>query len=415
MNVMVFGSGSSTQGVLHALREHGANVCTYLTGHAGAYSPGLEGKVYPASEYSNPCALLQDVKVDFIIPMSIDWALAEWADELLSLNIPILAPAGKGMLIERDRDFARRLCKQYGVPFPKSFVAQNRLQAEQILKEHPAAYVIKNPLCSPSSPVHTVLSETVDDTHSWLRQVNYEEGIFMQEYMGRREAGHIAFVSGGEIYSLITNQEYKRAFDGNMGGIVGAPLGGIVEQDPQDKYGLARALLQPLLPWFKEVDYRGPVQVTAIQRNDAWVVLEYNVRIGVTCGPIILRMLADPIGVLDAIVHGRKAAVEFNPEMRFGCSLTLAGYGYPYGQVEGPGFPVRVEAEPDCHVWWNHVALDPQGKLVTAGQRIVDFVAIEPTLEAAIDKVYKNIGKVRCANSYYRTDIGKSLWPPGSE
>ena len=75
---------------------------------------------------------------------------------------------------------------------------------------------------------------------------NDAEGIFLQEYLGRAEAGHIALVSGGEIYSLVTNQEYKRAFNGNMGIVAGAPLGGLVEQDPGDKYGLARDLLHPL-------------------------------------------------------------------------------------------------------------------------------------------------------------------------
>ena len=39
----------------------------------------------------------------------------------------------------------------------------------------------------------------------------------MQEYLGRAEGGHIALVSGGEIHSLFTNQEYKYAFNGNMG------------------------------------------------------------------------------------------------------------------------------------------------------------------------------------------------------
>ena len=37
----------------------------------------------------------------------------------------------------------------------------------------------------------------MEDTRAWLRQVNYAEGVFLQEYMGRAEAGHIALVSGG--------------------------------------------------------------------------------------------------------------------------------------------------------------------------------------------------------------------------
>ena len=152
------------------------------------------------------------------------------------------------MRIERERDFARKLCARFKLAFPKSFVAANRLAAEAILAEHPRPFVIKNPLCSPTSPVHTILCETAADTRAWLRHVNYAEGVFLQEYLGRAEAGHIALVSGGEIYSLVTNQEYKYAFNGNLGVVAGAPLGGLVERDENDKYGLARALLHPLLP-----------------------------------------------------------------------------------------------------------------------------------------------------------------------
>ena len=35
--------------------------------------------------------------------------------------------------------------------------------------------------------------------------------------------------------------------------------------------------------------------------------------------------------------------------------------------------------------------------------------------DAAIAKAYANIRKIRVAGSYYRTDIGQSLWPPGND
>ena len=167
------------------------------------------------------------------------------------------------MRIERERDFARTLCERFGIRFPRSFVASNRLEAESILKRFPEPFVIKNPLCSPASPIHTVLCESVEETRAWLRQVNYAEGVFLQAYAGHAEAGHIVLVSGGEIYSLVTNQEYKRAFDGNLGIVAGAPLAGLVERDPDDRYGLARELIHPLRPWLREVNYHGPLQVTA--------------------------------------------------------------------------------------------------------------------------------------------------------
>ncbi|MDB6018496.1 MAG: Phosphoribosylamine--glycine ligase [Pedosphaera sp.] len=415
-SIMVLGVGSFAHSAAQILQDNGAQVSTYLTRNYGHFPPSLVGPTYTQERFPNPCSLLKEKQVDLVLPMSIDWAQAPWKDELLAGKTPIFCPTGEGMRIERERDFARKLCHDFKIPFPKAHVAPNRLAAEKLLKQHARPYVIKNPLCSPTSPIHTILCETVEDTRSWLKNINYAEGVFLQEYMGRAEAGHIALISGGEIYPLVTNQEYKRAFSGDMGVVAGAPLGGLVEKDPGDKYGLARTLLNPLRPWFRAVNYHGPIQVTAVCRNRKWYVIEYNIRIGVTSGAMILRMLANPIETLLRTAQNKKLDLNFKPDWNFGCSVTLAGYGYPYVQQRGPQLPVETTGpfDPDCDVWWNEVARNGDGKLFTTGHRIADVIAFSPSLDGAIQKAYANIRKIRSLGSYHRVDIGRSLWPPGN-
>lgn len=414
-HVLLLGVGAFAHAVMRILRENGARVSCYLTRSYGHYGPSLEGEVYPASYFPSPVRFVRDKKVDLLIPMSIDWVLQPWSEELLSLNLPIFSPFGDAMRLERERDWGRQLCEQYGIAFPKAYVARNRLEAEAVLKNDPRPYVIKNPLCSPTSPIHTIVCETVEDTHHWLERLDYAEGVFLQEYMGRAEAGHIAVVSNGEIYSLATNQEYKRAFDGNMGIVAGAPLGGLVEKDPHDKYGLARELLHPLLPWMRETKFHGPVQVTAAKREGRWHVLEYNVRMGVTSTQMILRLLKNPFEVIYQAARDEKLEPQFHDDLQFGCSLTLAGYGYPFISIQGPRLPVRLLGEPTCDIWWNEVAEDAAGGLVMTGHRIADVVALGNSLEGAIKRAYENIRMIKCLSSYYRTDVGLSLWPPGKE
>ena len=433
---MVLGVGSFAHSLGGALADAGADVSTYLTRNYGHFPPTLIGKTFSRDSFSNPVSLIRENKVEVVIPQSIDWAAQPWAEDLLKSGVGIFSPTGEAMRIERERDFARELCAKYKIPFPKAFVASNRLEAEKILEKNPQPFVIKNPLCSPTSPIHTILCETVADTRAWLRNVNYAEGVFLQEYLGRAEAGHIALISGGEIYSLVTNQEYKYAFDGNQGIIAGAPLGGIVERDENDKYGLARELLHPLLPWFRKVNYHGPIQVTAINVRQAsslspskikksetgatpvlhgkWYVIEYNIRIGVTSGPMILRMLKNPAETILRTVRNEKLDLQFRDKLNFGCSLTLAGYGYPFTQVRGPQLPLEIRGKFDCDVWWNEVARSTDGKLFSTGHRIADVIALAPKLDAAIAKAYENIRKIRVVGSYFRTDVGQSLWPPGT-
>jgi phosphoribosylamine--glycine ligase len=435
-NVMILGVGSFAHSIGSALADNGASISTYLTRNYGHFSPTLVGKTFSRDTFPSPVPLIRENKIDVVVPQSIDWAQQSWARDLVKSGVGIFSPTGEAMRIERERDFARELCAKFKIIFPKSFVAQNRIEAEKILEKNPQPFVIKNPLCSPTSPVHTILCETVADTRAWLRQVNYAEGVFLQEYLGRAEAGHIALVSGGEIYSLVTNQEYKYAFNGNQGIVAGAPLGGIVERDENDKYGLARELLHPLLPWFRKVNYHGPIQVTAIKTSPGapasrrqvfdrpaagtaalpgkWHVIEYNIRIGVTSGPMILRMLKNPAEIVLRTTRNEKLDLRFNDKLNFGCSLTLAGYGYPFTQVRGPQLPLEVSGKFDCDVWWNEVARGADGNLMATGHRIADVIALAPKLDAAIAKAYANIRKIRVVGSYFRTDVGQSLWPPGN-
>ncbi len=412
---MVLGVGAFTHGLMTCLRDAGASVRGYLTRDYGHYGPSLAGPCHDAARHPDPTPLLAREPADLVVPMSIEWALKPWAQRFLDTGTPFLCATGEALKLERERDLGRQLCRRFGIPFPAALFAKNRAEAEAFVRQSGCGFVIKNPLCAPTSPIHTIACETADETLSWLAEVNDAEGIFLQEYLGRREVGHIALVSGGEVHSLVTNQEYKRAFDGNLGIVAGAPLGGLVEADADDRYGLARQLLHPLKPWFRQTNFRGPVQVTAMQRDGRWHVLEYNVRLGVTSGTLLARLLADPLDVFLRAARDEPLTVRFRPGRRFGCSLTLAGYGYPFVQIAGPRVPVRITAPFTCDVWWNEVAARPDGAIVATGHRIADVCAVAETLPAAIAQAYENIGRLRCLGGYYRTDVGASLWPPGEE
>jgi phosphoribosylamine---glycine ligase len=154
--------------------------------------------------------------------------------------------------------------------------------------------------------------------------------------------------------------------------------------------------------------------VTAVRRGNQWHVIEYNIRIGVTSGAMLLRMLSDPLDVLIKTGKNEKLELNFVTGLSFGCSLTLAGYGYPYVQVRGPQLPVEITEPLDCDVWWNEVSRDGDGMFRSTGHRIADVVALGRTLQEAIDKAYLNIRRLRSLGSYFRPDVGQSLWPPGN-
>src|SRR3974390_3221568 len=144
INAMILGVGSFAHSIGAALRDADATVSTYFTRNYGFFPPSLVGKTFSREAHPSPVPLLRENKIDVVLPQSIDWATQPWAQDLLKSGVGIFSPVGEAMRIERERDFARELCAKFEVPFPKSFVASNRIEAEKILQKNPQPFVIKN-------------------------------------------------------------------------------------------------------------------------------------------------------------------------------------------------------------------------------------------------------------------------------
>ncbi len=175
--VMVFGVGSFAHAVMTILKESGAEVCCYLTRGYGHHGPSLAGKVFDSEEFPSPIPLIESFKPDLIVPMSIAWTEQPWAKEIAKK--PILSPVGSAMQIEISRSMAANLCNRFDVPVPDFFHAESKEEAIEIINDNPRPYVLKNPICSPFSPVHTIVCETVEDTLGWIERIDDSEGIFL--------------------------------------------------------------------------------------------------------------------------------------------------------------------------------------------------------------------------------------------
>ncbi len=402
--IMIFGVGTFAHSVMQILRDNGAEVSCYLTRESGHFGAASVGKTWTQREHPSPIPIIRKWKPDVIIPMSIDWYNEPWADKL---NVPIFCPTGEAIKIERDRDFARGLCATYKIPHPQTYLAKNKLDALEILRNDPRPYVLKNPFCSPQSPIRVTVCKSVEDTYEWLNRIDFSEGVLLQEYLGTEELGHFMFIADGKIQSLVSNWEYKYAFTGNMGPLAGAPLGGLAEQDYDDKFNLAKNLVLPLLPWLKKTKFCGPLQVSAIKKCGKWHVIEYNTRLGVTTNMLLLRMLKNPVETIIAVAKGEKFKPCWHPQKKWGCSLTLAGYGYPYPlSVKPTKLPISFTDTLSCDLWWNE-ANKTNNKLFTDGHRIAEVAAFSDKKSEAVKIAYENIKKIQCLGSYYRLDIGK--------
>ena len=116
--VMILGVGSFAHSIGAALADAGAKVSTYLTRNYGHFPPSLVGPTFSRNTFPSPVPLLKKNGIEVVIPQSIDWALQPWAEDLLQSGVGIFSPTREAMRIERERDFARKLCADFKIPFP---------------------------------------------------------------------------------------------------------------------------------------------------------------------------------------------------------------------------------------------------------------------------------------------------------
>ena len=84
------------------------------------------------------------------------------------------------------------------------------------------------------------------------------------------------------------------------------------------------------------------------------------------------------------------------------CCVVMASNGYP-GKYD-TGFEITMPTDKNIYVAGAKLA---DGKLLTAGGRVLGVTETADTLADAIAKAYETVKTVNFENAYFRNDIGK--------
>ena len=135
-------------------------------------------------------------------------------------------------------------------------------------------------------------------------------------------------------------------------------------------------------------------------------VIEFNARFGDPETEVVLpRLKSDAIDVFMAVANNEQPEAEWSNEATLG--IVLASKGYP-GNYD-KGFVIEGMERVESKVYHMGTALK-DGKIVTAGGRVMFVVASAPTLKEAQMKAREDIAKIECENLFHRTDIGNKAF-----
>ncbi len=235
--------------------------------------------------------------------------------------------------------------------------------------------------------------------------------VVIQELLDGVEVSLHALCDGRTTRLFPTSQDHKRAFDGDQG----PNTGGMGTYSPAPFLSDAECVLtgrRILEPWLRGclaegIDYRGVLYPGLMIARGEAKVLEFNARFGDPETQVYLpRLENDLLELMVACVEGHLDRTELRWRTDAAVCVVMASGGYPGGYAKGRVIAGLKEADrlPQTKVFHAGTA-NVNGRIVTAGGRVLGVTAWASDLARARDAAYAAVDRIRFDGAHFRRDI----------
>jgi phosphoribosylamine--glycine ligase len=419
MKVLVIGSGGREHAIAWSVLKSKKVTKLYCApGNAGTAAIA-ENVSIKADDVDGLLKFALDKKIDLTIVGPEIPLVMGLVDVFAKNKLKAFGPDKDGAQMEGSKVFTKNLFRKYNIPtaafgeFDNSKDAVSYIKAN---KEYPL--VVKADGLAAGKGVIIAQSEseaTAAVADIMDRKIFGAAGgrVVIEEFLEGEEASILAFTDGWAVLPLPASQDHKRIFDGDNGPNTGGM--GAYAPTPLITPELLKTIMDTVLyPTVKAlrsegIIYKGILYAGIMVTKSGPKVLEYNVRFGDPETQAVLPLLKTDITDLClAAIDGKLKDIKLEVNDGAAINVVLASKGYPGNYEKGKvinGLDAFADRD-DMMIFHAGTALK-NGRVVTAGGRVLNVTAIAPDIKSAIDKVYKNIDMVNFEGVYYRKDIGK--------
>ena len=417
MRVLVIGSG----GREHALawrvaREPGVQVL------ACPGNPGIArlAKVEPAAAGAGELAdLAERERVDLTI-VGPELPLSEGVVDLFrGRGLPIVGPTRAAAALETSKGFAKAFMSRHGIPTARYVVCESEPDARTALARGELGWPVvvkadglaagKGVIVAPDRPV---AEEAIAAMMRDRRFGSAGSRVVLEECLEGPELSLFVLSDGERAMPLGTAQDHKRALDGDRGPNTGG-MGAFAPSPLADETVRSRVMdeiVEPVIRGMREegAPYTGFLYCGLMLTREGPRVIEFNVRFGDPEAQVVLPLLTgDLAGALGAAAGGDLRAARVGVAGDRAVGVVLASGGYP--DAYETGLPIAgvddAEALPGVVVFHAGTALR-DGRLVTAGGRVLTVVALGPDFQTARARAYDAASRITFDRMHRRGDIG---------
>ncbi|MGH9617643.1 MAG: phosphoribosylamine--glycine ligase [Acidobacteriaceae bacterium] len=338
-------------------------------------------------------------------------------DELTRRGMRVFGPTRRAAMLETSKVFAKEFMQRHHLPTAHYAVCGSVAKAHEALAHFHAPIVVKADGLAAGKGV--VICESKQQAEAVVKQMlagqllgEAQHQVLLEEHLTGEEISWLVLSDGAHVLPLVAAQDHKRIGEGDTGANTGGM--GAYSTDtllaPEMRDWLVHHIAKPTVEGMaaEGVPFRGVLYCGLMMTARGPMLLEFNARFGDPETEAILPRLRDGelLRAMEAAVDGRLDQIQLEWRSEPAVTVIAASKGYPGGVETGHeirGLEQAANAE-GVTVFHAGTALR-DGKLVTAGGRVLAVTAIAETLQSACDRAYDALRKIDFDGMYYRRDI----------
>jgi phosphoribosylamine--glycine ligase len=344
------------------------------------------------------------------------------ADAVRERGIDCFGPSREAAALEGSKAFAKDVMAAAGVPTARAYVCGSAEEVDAALDAFGAPYVVKDDGLAAGKGVVVTGDLDAARAHALACLEGGADGapgrVVIEEYLDGPEVSLFALTDGETVVPLQPAQDFKRALDGDEGpntGGMGA-YSPLPWADPKLVDEVERTVLQPTVDEMRRrgTPFAGLLYAGLALTSRGVRVIEFNARFGDPETQVVLARLRTPLaGLLRAAATGQLAAF---PALRWseGAAVTVVIASYNYPDTPRTGDPIGgladvPAAEEHAYVLHAGTRLLDDGRVVSAGGRVLSVTATGSTVAKARTRAYRALAHITLEGSHHRGDIASGV------